>query len=263
MAFSERNTCQDGTDFVAHMSTHMSPHMSQSTLSLVFGILPQDLLLSPDKEFAELLSLMVLEGGLPSDTASNTTDTPSSPATPVTSLAANAAANPTLAGTVITPAPVLTPATTAAAPALAAATAIILTATVVTHTGGKPIKVEAAAPPTFSRVDDDTDIEDWLEQVRENCVFGQVDQSQWVVNASGFLGNEPKSQWLARKRESRLTGNATELSFLVPQDFCYSEPYSDGLSQFAEPQANFYCCYVRLKVQKVQQGQAHDLEGVS
>ena len=34
MAFSERNTCQDGTDFVAHMSTHMS----QSTLSLVFGI---------------------------------------------------------------------------------------------------------------------------------------------------------------------------------------------------------------------------------
>ena len=31
--FLERNTCQDGTGFAAHMSTHMS----QSTLSLVFG----------------------------------------------------------------------------------------------------------------------------------------------------------------------------------------------------------------------------------
>ena len=80
-----------------------------------------------------------------------------------------------------------------------------------THAGGKPIKVEAAAPPTFSRIDVDTDIEDWLEQARENCVFGQVDQSQWVVYASGFLGGEPKSQWLARKRESRLPGNTAEV----------------------------------------------------
>ena len=101
--------------------------------------------------------------------------------------------------------------TTATAPALSAATAIIPTGTVIAHTGGKPIKVEAAAPPTFSRIDVDTDIKDWLEQVRENCVFGQVDQSQWVVYAAGFLGGEPRSQWLARKRASRLTGNNAEV----------------------------------------------------
>ena len=53
--------------------------------------------------------------------------------------------------------------------------------------------------PRFSCIDIETDIEDWLEQVRENCMFGQVDQSHGV--ASGFLGGEPKSQWLARKRE--------------------------------------------------------------
>ena len=174
---------------------------------------PQELHLSQDKEFAELLSQMVLEGGLPTDTDTENPTSPATPATPATSLAANAAANSTLAGTVATPAPVLTPGTavTATAPALRAITAITPTATVVTHTGGKPIKVEAAAPPIFSRIDVDTDIEDWLEQVRENCVFGQVDQSQWVVYASGFLGGEPKSQWLARKRESRLTGNTTKI----------------------------------------------------
>ena len=144
--------------------------------------LPQDLLLSQDKESADLVTQMIQEGGLQTDTARNDTDNPTSPATPATSLAANTAA-----------------------------TAIIPTGTVMTHTGGKPIKVQAAAPPTFSRIDVDTDIEDWLEQVRENCVFGQVDQSQWVVYASGFLGGEPKSQCLARKRESRLAGNTTEV----------------------------------------------------
>ena len=158
-----------------------------------------------------MLSQMVLEGGLQTDTARNDTDNPTSPATPATALVANTAANPTEAGNVTTPAPVLTPVTTATAPALSAATAIIPTGTVIAHTGGKPIKVEAAAPPTFSRIDVDTDIEDWLEQVRENCVFGQVDLSQWVIYAAGFLGGEPRSQWLARKREPRLTGNNTEV----------------------------------------------------
>ena len=47
--------------------------------------------------------------------------------------------------------------------------------------------------------------------MQENCVFGQVDQSQWILYASGFLGNDPESQWLARKHEARLTGNATEI----------------------------------------------------
>ena len=61
-----------------------------------------------------------------------------------------------------------------------------------THISGKPIKVEAAAPSTFPCIDVENDIEDWLEQVRENCMFGQVDQSHGV--ASGFLGGEPKSQ---------------------------------------------------------------------
>ena len=174
--------------------------------SEVRRFLPQDLLLSQDKEFAELLSQMLQEGGLPIAAARYATDNSTSPATLAISaivLAADTAANPTLAETVTMPTTVLPPASTATA-------SPTNTATTVTHTGGKPIKVEAA-PLIFSRIDVNTDIEDWLEQVRENCVFGQVDQSQWVVYASGFLGVEPKSQWLARKREARLTGNATEI----------------------------------------------------
>ena len=100
---------------------------------------------------------------------------------------------------------------TATGPVLATASVTAPTGAVVLHTGGKPIKVEAAAPPTFSRIDVDTDIEDWLEIVKENCLFGQLDQSQWVVYASGFFGGEPRAQWLSRKREARLTETATDI----------------------------------------------------
>ena len=49
---------------------------------------------------------------------------------------------------------------TATGPVLATVNAP--TGAVVLHTGGKPIKVEAAAPPTFSRIDVDTDMKTGL-----------------------------------------------------------------------------------------------------
>ena len=108
-----------------------------------------DLVLGEDKEFADLLAQMAQEGGHQTDTERNDTVNPTFPTIPVTPLDTDAAANLTLAGTTAKSAPIIT----VTAPVQSAATAAALTATVVVHSGGKPNKVEAAAPPTFSRVD--------------------------------------------------------------------------------------------------------------
>ena len=67
------------------------------------------------------------------------------------------------------------------------------------------IKVTAAPPDCFSQVDLETDIEDWLMQVQDKCVFGKLETEYWVHYATGYLGGQPKLLWAAHRKEDRLT----------------------------------------------------------
>ena len=73
------------------------------------------------------------------------------------------------------------------------------------------IKIEASPPFRFGAVNLDTGIEDWLDQVQENCKFGRLDLSNWVVFASGDLDGQSKTEWLEHKKEARSLNNTDEV----------------------------------------------------
>ena len=77
--------------------------------------------------------------------------------------------------------------------------------------GTNAIKIEASPPFRFFAVNLDTDIEDWLNQVQENCKFGRLDLSNWVVYASGYLDGQPNSEWLEHKKEARFLNKTDEV----------------------------------------------------
>ena len=81
----------------------------------------------------------------------------------------------------------------------------------VVTTGLRRIKLETAKLPVFDRVDLCTDVEDWLEPARENCVYALVDKTAWVMYASGHFDKAPKEVWQARRKEARMTGTVDQI----------------------------------------------------
>ena len=74
----------------------------------------------------------------------------------------------------------------------------------------RAVKVEASAPSRFSRVSIDTDIEDWLGQVLDNCNFGLLDPDSWVLYATGYLDGQPRLEWQEYRKQARLSGKPDE-----------------------------------------------------
>ena len=116
--------------------------------------------------------------------------------------APTAAAPTTVAPTVVAP--------TTVAPAVVAPTTVAPTVVAPQSATGH-LKIEIAPPLRFNRIDLSSDIGEWLEQVQENCILGNLDKSNWVRYAVGFLEGPPKTEWLSHKQTAQLTNTVPEI----------------------------------------------------